>query len=373
MLFFGGLRHWDAMYYMHIAQYGYTYENTIAFFPMFPQTVRFVAHTVLSPLMYIMHVSTVMLLAAVIVNLVCFVLSARALFHLGKEAFGDDIVAYFAAQLYCLNPASIFFSAAYTEPMFALFTFLALLYCEKGQLLTATFWFFLASAVRANGIVNCGFLIFCSLHTHVYTFKQIRTSTSTLYALIVTSGTVVLHAVCILLCIFPYILFQRYAYIIYCTPNELYTDVPSRIVEYGVKQHYNVIKRDKPAWCSHDFPMPYSSVQSSHWNVGFMRYYEWRQIPNFMLALPMVILCTSAVVAYFRRRPKFCLTLGFAGFDNEEEAARAKKNDELVGGERSIDCHSFYHPGLFVYVAQMGVLLVFSLLFMHVQVDFVYG
>lgn len=61
-------------------------------------------------------------------------------------------------MLYCLLPAPAIQHIAYTEPFFAFFAFLAMLACTRRKTILATVSFTLATAFRANGILNAGFL-----------------------------------------------------------------------------------------------------------------------------------------------------------------------------------------------------------------------
>lgn len=44
-----------------------------------------------------------------------------------------------------------------------------------------------------------------------------------------------------------------------------------------------------------------SLFQDHYWDVGFLRYYQWRQIPNFLLAAPTVVLIMYGAAVYLRR------------------------------------------------------------------------
>ena len=57
-----------------------------------------------------------------------------------------------------------------------------------------------------------------------------------------------------------------------------------------------------PSWCKKQekrFSL-YAYVQRKHWNVGLFRYYELKQIPNFILALPVLVLSFTAAILWIK-------------------------------------------------------------------------
>ncbi|XP_041346842.1 GPI mannosyltransferase 2-like, partial [Gigantopelta aegis] len=52
--------------------------------------------------------------------------------------------------------------------------------------------------------------------------------------------------------------------------------------------HHNIYLK-KPSVCRWVIPVPYSYLQETYWNVGFLRMgsYEWNQRHNFILASPI--------------------------------------------------------------------------------------
>ena len=66
-----GMTSWDGQYFLHIANNGYTYEQTLAFFPGFPIIVRICAEVLywLQVDYGLLHFYSTLKLAAVLVNL----------------------------------------------------------------------------------------------------------------------------------------------------------------------------------------------------------------------------------------------------------------------------------------------------------------
>ena len=95
----GGFRRWDALYFMHVAEHGYTYENTLAFFPLLPMAIRILANSAFLPLQYCMSYDNVLLISATVFNIVCFVQAAKYLCDLTVEVIGNRRVALKVLQL----------------------------------------------------------------------------------------------------------------------------------------------------------------------------------------------------------------------------------------------------------------------------------
>ena len=91
-----------------------------------------------------------------------------------------------------------------------------------------------------------------------------------------------------------------------------------------------------------------------YWDVGFLRYFQVKQIPNFLLALPMATLGSAAAYMYYHANTDLCLRLGlwYGGM--------YLRSDKPTPG--------FYNPRVFVYIVHATVLLVFGAFCMHVQV-----
>ncbi|KAL5966602.1 GPI mannosyltransferase 2, partial [Taenia solium] len=120
----------------------------------------------------------------------------------------------------------------------------------------------------------------------------------------------------------PYLIYQYYAGFLYCfafpKPASLSFMLPRRpspelkelANELEVLTPYSVNSSFKPLWCA---GVPWSSymlLQKKFWDVGMFTYYQWKQLPNFLLALPVLFLVFKSVSLFGRKAPKTLLSLG---------------------------------------------------------------
>lgn len=352
---FGGLSHWDAEHFIFIAERGYIYEHNFAFFPLFPLILRLLAATALWPICGFLTMHGRLVLAVAIVNSILFVISAVALYKLSRLVVQNRKLALVAVLMYCLTPANVFMVAGYSETLFAALTFSGLWLLEKRFTIGACLLLGFATGARANGLVNAGFLLYLSLQWalartrafsngegcvryHHYVWELIRfVLTGAFYAAFV---------------VLPFCLFQFYGYQTFCHPTA--TEVPPVLLNLAQNKGYHVADAASPtpSWCQWRIPLLYSYIQDAYWGVGFLRYFQWKQIPNFILALPVAILGFIASYMYISSNPVFCMHLG------------------LGHRGKDIKTHGFCNPKVFVYIVHSSVLLLFGIFSMHVQVRF---
>lgn len=291
---------WDGVHFISIAIRGYVFENQFAFFPLLPLTARYSALLLYNYCGLSSFVSFEPLVAflGILFTNVCHFLATLFLFKLTNLVFKSTKFAMITAIMFLFNPASIQLSAFYTEAPFALFTFVGLYYYYKeSEFMAAIFWA-LASATRSNGIVLIGFF-FYGLFNSIFYKKNLSISSCLLKVI----KTVLYSAVSVS----TLVGFQYYAYTIYCS-----MDNSSR------------------PWCSARIPSIYSFVQKTYWNVGMFNYFTINQIPNFLVAMPMIIICSTAVFLYFESDHTRFLCLGLTERKNKRAKSLQLFYDDLV-------------------------------------------
>ncbi len=248
--------------------------------------------------------------------------------------------AHLASKLFCLNPANVFFMTCYSESSFCFFTFLGHYYFMKANIIRypperanndekeddgmsntqlsffqwlrlskmALFCWILASATRSNGTFSSIFtlIILCAKVVQLWTDhltskesynKDGRISMfwcQTLQMIIKMLFKVAYYSCYIFIITLPVIIHDLRGYDFHCN------------MDLNDESYY--ANMTKPEWCivvledestisdmNHNGDVNtrfslYQHVQRKYWNVGFLRYYQWKQIPNFLLAAPILSL-----------------------------------------------------------------------------------
>ncbi|KAG6632653.1 hypothetical protein CIPAW_13G174000 [Carya illinoinensis] len=103
------------------------------------------------------------------------------------------------------------------------------------------------------------------------------------------------------ICIFtPFIAFQAYGYYSICLGHS--------------------IDEMRP-WCKARLPLLYNYIQSHYWGVGFLRYFQLKQLPNFLLASPILSLALCSIVYYAKSRPEIFFSLDLLASVEEKNSS----------------------------------------------------
>ncbi|KVI09456.1 hypothetical protein Ccrd_012172 [Cynara cardunculus var. scolymus] len=274
---------WDSVYFVRIAQCGYEYEQTYAFLPLLPFCISFLSRTVLQPLIPLVGHRAVLALCGYLLSNMSFVFAALFLYRLSVIILKDSESSLRASILFCFNPASIFYSSIYSESLYALLSIGGLYFLMSGANNFAVLWLAFSGCARSNGVLNAGYIGFQTMHrAYDAVFLQKR---AFLAFQVLISG--------ILRCVFifiPFVAFQAYGYYNLCdglSPEKL-----------------------RP-WCKAKIPLLYNFIQSHYWGVGFLRYFQLKQLPNFLLASPILSIALCSIIHYVKLQPKEFFSLGF--------------------------------------------------------------
>ncbi len=320
-------------------------EQAHAFFPLVPLAIRYTANLLLKIMPENILPSTyeaTAAMSAIAINIISFVLAAVALYDLtifmlkrdelenklrAKENDTIDssnlelqnesslqLYANTAALLFCINPAGVFFTAAYSESIFSMLTFGGHAIAARGQyynflllngiidrdekrLATISWWWaalywipttilwMMASYTRSNGTFSSIWWLLVGVAEYCFNV-QVSEGRRLHIALIKCVTLLLFHGTLALLVACPVLFHDWRGYNFHCHAPTTQQSSISWLSSYT------------PRWCDDDaagsrFSL-YGYVQRRYWNVGLFRYYELKQVPNFILALPILMLSFAA-------------------------------------------------------------------------------
>ena len=266
---------WDSAHFLHVARRGWTMRvDSHAFFPLSPLLLRAGAWA-LGPLAGgALCAEERLLVAGLLLSNVAFVAAAWLLDALGCTLLRDRALARSAALLFCVSPASVFFSSVYTESLFAAASFSGGLLLARGRPNGGAAALCVASCLRSNGILGV-LLILCDAARHTPGGRRRARRGGTSASLLLSAWDARTCARCAAV-LAPYVLWQAAGYARFCTPTP-----DGHAPPLG-------------EWCARRVPDLYARVQADHWGVGLFRSYRARQLPNFALAAPALALCACA-------------------------------------------------------------------------------
>ncbi|KAL6503038.1 hypothetical protein OROHE_023940 [Orobanche hederae] len=297
---------WDGVYFIRIAECGYEYEQTYAFLPLFPLCVSFLSKTVFAPLVPVIGYRAALGLSGYILNNIAFVFASLYLYRLSVIVLKNK---------------------EYSESLYAFLSFGGLYYFFNGTNFFATFWLALSGCARSNGVLNAGYICFRSMQQLNEAFIS-RKRSYLLMTKILLAGAI--YSMCIFT---PFISFQVYGYLNICMGRPVAEMRP---------------------WCKASLPLLYNYIQSHYWyckcltekynmellnglsaayilGVGFLRYFQVKQLPNFLLASPILSLATCSIAHYVKLWPGFFFLLGLRVSCTKTELAASPLSTRAEG------------------------------------------
>ena len=160
---------------------------------------------------------------------------------------------------------------------------------------------------------------------------------------------------CVMAALGPFALFQWYGFTLFCSLTKMNLNYDQLVIDYAHNHTLKLPSHEPSDWCFYQIPMAYSYIQNHYWNNGLFNYFTFKQIPNFILAFPILYFVSTQAWKFFKHHKKHCLRLGLGITET------SGSNFDTYGAKT-------LPKEAFVYVAHASFLAFFAFFFMHVQV-----
>mmetsp|Transcript_7565 Transcript_7565/g.14101 ORF Transcript_7565/g.14101 Transcript_7565/m.14101 type:complete len:305 (-) Transcript_7565:604-1518(-) len=245
---------WDSLYFIKISHDGYEYEKTTAFFPLYPLLIRWTAVVLKRfDLFDWVNIDEMHLIAAYLISWCAFSLAVIYIRELSLVILKNARKANSATMLFLLSPAGVFFTAIYTESLFALLSVAGMFYLWRHCALIdsekheqpayqvpaidrvySTILFALATATRSNGSLLAIFPVYIFVHNVFVNLNRHGGKQHILLEAMSLSVSLLVHWM------------PSFAYLSYVGGKFCSLEEPSD-------------------YCDNLFPNVYSFVQAKHW------------------------------------------------------------------------------------------------------------
>ncbi|CAN3366688.1 GPI mannosyltransferase 2 [Diutina catenulata] len=262
---------WDAVYFNHLYVDAIHYEHEFVFCPLWWRLIKAVPYGAGD---YYKK-----LVVSLVVSNLFHALGTVVLMRLTQVYFKRPRLAHYAGAAFILSPGGVFLTAGYSEN-FSNFLGLFTIYLHEVSVganyrakskwhITSVAGYVASGLVAAANIgVRANTVLVAVVYLYdLYQFGWVDGDVFESFWVLVTGG------------------FSALALLVL-------NWVP-----------YRLFCPQRGAWCGWTVPSLFSFAQSHYWNVGFLQYWTPNNIPNFLFALPTIVIQVMAIRYFWRMVP----------------------------------------------------------------------
>lgn len=265
---------WDSAYFLQIAKDGYTTDKQFAFYPLYPWTINRLSTLLrhFSTISSLLPTDSRLVVSGLLVSNSAFVCCVALLPSLLNEmGIRDKQTVQMIIICFILNPATVFFMSAYSESLFALVSWAAVLCFLQGRFAAAGLLTAAGSFCRSNNVLN---LVFYVSFVCQQCWTCIRSECGWKRRVHLLLYYCSVSALLVISAVAPQVFWHCY-------------------VKYSICPKLQAENACSEALLS--ARSVYAHVQTKYWDVGLFHYYQVKQLPNFLLAMPIVVIAIIGI------------------------------------------------------------------------------